>query len=219
MWGQSSCINVLKSADSGPHTSDQLDAGAHRDRYVSLYIKRRRVRSQAYRQNTKDYKNQNSVVFFNAFGTYYWLFHFVPSSSTFQANNPSSLYGTLWFVTTPDHNVLLPFYVKPCPQFFIIYLVMVLRITIKWSMNPISRPHHVAKMDKLRTQTTSDSADNTAGSSIQRVTTIPSHPWRCGLNTDIMMKQYTKLYLLLSQLPAMFLHSHRTSLETKHVHK
>jgi hypothetical protein len=205
MWGHSSCINVLKIRWQWTAYT-WSDACAHKEavRYISLYINRRRVRSQADRQNTKDYKNQNSVVFFNALGTYYWFFHFVLSSSTFHANNPASLYGTLWFVMSPDHKVFISFLCKAMPT--ILHNISSNGVKDNKQMKNESNQPPTTRRHNGRTTHTND------------IRLCWQYSWKFCIkdysNTItsltlwveyryIMMKQYTKLYLILSQLPVM----------------
>ena len=142
-------------------------------------------------------------MIFNAFGTYYWLFHFVLPSSTFHANNPTSFYGTLWFVTSPDHNVFISFLCKAMPT--ILHNIFSNGVTANKQTKNESNQPPTSRRHNGRTTHTNDIGLRWQYSwevpykGLQQYHHIPD----AVLNTDIMMKQYRKLYLLLSQLPVM----------------
>jgi hypothetical protein len=81
-------------------------------KYISLYTNSKpAVRRTGRIQRIIKIK----FCFFNALGTVYWLSHFFLPRSTFHTNKLISLYGTLWFVTSRDHNVFISFLCKAMP--------------------------------------------------------------------------------------------------------
>jgi len=126
-------------------------------------------------------------------------------------------YGSLRHQTTP---FLVPFYVKPCPQFFMIYLVMVLRIT-KQTKNESNQPPTSRRHNGRTTHT------NVIGLRWQyswqfhikghyNTVTSPTLWVEYRYNDETIHKA---LFIIVTFTRNVILHSHQTSLETKHAHK
>ena len=159
------------------------------------------------------------LFFINALGTYYWFSISFHQAARSTPTIPTSLYGTLWFVTSPDHKVFISFLCKAMPT--ILHNIFSNGVKDNKQMKNESNQPPTSRRHNGRTTHTNDIGlrwQYSWKSHIKVHNTITSLTlWvEYRYNDETIHKA---LCITVTFTRNVCLHSHQTSLQTKHVHK